>query len=527
VLLVSLALIYLGARQAAAAPADDPAKILKAQAEQLEKLGDWGGAADKYEELLRLNRNQPAVKERYQLCLRRYFQLVRHRDPSYRKLVATLDYSQAMELYGQEFLNKLLSGSLDKDKLSAGLTFRKGLEEYLSALASPEYCHYHIAGVKPDQTRELRKALQEQLDSPTAMTYPKAMDALRKVVGKSKHAFPKINATSIVMEFLCGACHAVDEYTFYLTPRQLRELSDALKGRYVGIGVRLKADDNKILVAEVLADSPAAEATPALAKNDQIMSIDKKSTLEMPPDVAMELLEGEEGSTVELVVASPEHGLRIVVLRRRALVLPSVSHDVLPNGVGYIKIHCFQHSTLDEFEAKLADLVRRDCKSLILDLRGNPGGLLNVAVGVARRFLSSGVIFSQVHQIPAYSGPVEANNPNALTMPLVVLVDADTASAAEVLTGALKENKRARVVGQTTYGKGCSQGLWTLPTEGELRSPPAVKTGLPTGGIRLTIARFFSPTGQPYSGRGVEPDIFTEGESEQLQTAQRLLAMEQ
>ena len=97
--------------------------------------------------------------------------------------------------------------------------------------------------------------------------------------------------------------------------------------------------------------------------------------------------------------------------------------------------------------------------------------------------------------------------------------------AAEVLTGALKENKRARVVGQTTYGKGCSQGLWTLPTEGELRSPPALKIGLPTGGIRLTVARFFSPTGQPYSGRGVEPDIFTEGESEQLATAQRLLAM--
>ena len=238
-----------------------------------------------------------------------------------------LAFAALEQLYGQEFLNKLLSGSLDKDRLSAGLTFRKGLEEYLSALASPEYCHYHIAGVKPDQTRELRKALQEQLDSPAAMTYPKAMDALRKVVGKSKHAFPKINATSIVMEFLCGACHAVDEYTFYLTPRQLRELSDALKGRYVGIGVRLKADDNKILVAEVLADSPATEATPALAKNDQIMSIDKKSTLEMPPELAMEMLEGEEGSLVELVVANPEHGLRIVVLRRRALVLPSVSHE--------------------------------------------------------------------------------------------------------------------------------------------------------------------------------------------------------
>src|SRR5207244_10241696 len=118
----------------------------------------------------------------------------------------------------------------------------------------------------------LPEALHYMLVYRAEMTHPKPMDALRKVVGKSKHAFPKINATSIVMEFLCGACHAVDEYTFYLTPRQLRELSDALKGRYVGIGVRLKADDNKLMIGEVLADRTDADAMPALAKHATLMS---------------------------------------------------------------------------------------------------------------------------------------------------------------------------------------------------------------------------------------------------------------
>jgi len=531
-LVVALGPLALVLPQSAPAAPDlgEPAKILRAQAEQLEKLGDWGAAADKYEELIRLDRGQIAARERYNYCLRRYFQVVRWRDPSYRRDVLTLKYPQAVRLY-EIVLHNLLYHSLDKDKVSAGILFRSGLEEYRLALASPEFCLGHLGGLSPDQTQPLRGMLQAHYGGTRTMTFGDAVETVREVAMKSKNHFPDINPTMVVMEFLCGACLALDDYTVYLTPRQLRELCATLKGQYVGIGVRLKLRDNKILIADLLPGSPATEMLPPLAPDDYIVAIGKKSTLDMAPEAATELLDGDEGTTIELVVASPAHGVRIVELRRRALFVPSVQNEVL-GDIGCLQIHCFQESTLQEFDSKLAELVKADCKALVLDLRGNPGGLLDVAIVIAKRFLPAGIIVSTQHQDLKSRKVYRSNNPMALTMPVVVLVDGETASAAEVLAGALKENNRVKVVGQTTYGKGCSQGLLKLPGEGELRLPAASSsaggTG-GTGGIRITIARFYSPTGQPYSGRGVEPDVPAEGDWQLYQAceeAQRLLAMQ-
>jgi carboxyl-terminal processing protease len=201
-------------------------------------------------------------------------------------------------------------------------------------------------------------------------------------------------------------------------------------------------------------------------------------------------------------------------------------------AVGYVRITSFQETTLADLDSALADLNKQGMKALILDLRGNSGGLFDVAVETVRRFLVKGLIVSTRHHDPRVKpGFYHAHNPGALTLPMVVLVDGETASAAEVVAGALKEHKRARVVGQTTYGKGCSQGLLRLPTQGLLKLPPK-PGGNPTGGIRLTVERFFSPTGYPYSGRGVVPHIPVDLDPEQqlvraLDEAQRLLGIVQ
>jgi len=178
--------------------------------------------------------------------------------------------------------------------------------------------------------------------------------------------------------------------------------------------------------------------------------------------------------------------------------VPSVQFGLRSPEMGYVQITHFQETTPQEVDDAFFALSKSGMKSLILDLRGNPGGLVDAAIDVARRFLTSGVITSSENFDPRLSTVYQARNAAAWTIPLAVLVDADTASAAEVLAGALKDNARARLLGQPTFGKGSSQGL--------IRLPDAIG-GLPTGGLRLTIARFFSPKGLPYAGLGVTPDL--------------------
>jgi carboxyl-terminal processing protease len=165
---------------------------------------------------------------------------------------------------------------------------------------------------------------------------------------------------------------------------------------------------------------------------------------------------------------------------------------------------------VQELDNALLELAKVDVKALILDLRGNSGGLMDAAIEVAERFLSKGmIIVSTQHYDPKYNTTYRVRNEQAFALPMVVLVDGDTASAAEVLAGALKDNNRARLVGQTTFGKGCSQEVVRLPSQGLLKVPPELG-GVQTGAIRITVARFLSPGRQPYSGRGVVPHRLVE-----------------
>ena len=244
----------------------------------------------------------------------------------------------------------------------------------------------------------------------------------------------------------------------------------------------------------------------------------------MAPEAVMALLEGPPGSLVELEVLSPVMGMRAFPLRREAVILPSVDYQpIVDSAVGFIKLTGFQDNTIKEVDNAIGRLTETGMKALVLDLRGNSGGLFESAVEVAKRFLPSGIIATKQHldeKSNIITTLCEAKNPGALTIPLVVLIDDQTASSAEVLAGALKENNRATLVGQRTYGKGCTQYLLKLPD---------LKGNLPAGGMRLTVAKVFSPKGLPYTGRGVQPDIDVTGSDAQFSAgileAQRLLAM--
>lgn len=469
---------------------------LEQQAREFESRAEWDKACDLYESILRLDRSLTPVKEKYHYCLRRYWQSRRLRDMSFRKEVLSLDYGQALRLYGI-MRDTLLDNSLERKKADPGLLFQKGLEEFDAALADPVFCQQYLITAPPDQIRRFRDEIRHKWGGYTSLTKQAAFKRLRDVALAAQNTL-KLNCTVTILEFTCGSCYALDEYTLYLTPNHLRELCDSLRGGLASVGLSLRSDGMKVLVRDV---EPFSSAAKDISVGDEIITIAGKPARMLTVEEATELLAGPQGSQVELEVLSLGMGIRNVVLSRRNPAMPSVSAMMKTEGIGYIAINGFRDTTCQELDEAIANLLGQDMKSLVLDLRGNDGGLFEVAIDAAQRFIASGVIATTENVDPTYSRVYEAKNPSALPVPMVVLVDGETASAAEVLAGALKEHKRARLVGQTTFGKGCTQCIVKMP------SAPG---GIPTGGLRLTVARFFSPDGIPYTGRGVAPHLFVD-----------------
>lgn len=511
------------------AQAIDPIKLreLRQQAAQLEKQGEWEKACDIYETILRAGRDTPHIKERYIQCVRRLWQSRRHHDDSYRKEVLSIEYGQAVHLYGV-VRDLILDHSLDRKKVNAARLFQKGIEELSCALADDFFCRQHIPGDRHHKIGEFRALVLKNWGEFKPTSRKESSKQICEIA-LAAEAYLGLNATVVVMEFTCGACYSLDDYTVYLTPAQLRELCATLRGSLVGVGVTLTIEDGKVAIAQVELGSPAARA--ALAAGDQILSVDKKAVGMLTLDAVATLLEGPLGSMVELEVLSPMMGMRMVTLRREPMLLPSVTECRILNGsIGYLKLVAFHENTLKEVDDAIASLMASGMKALILDLRGNGGGLFETSVEVARRFISNGVIATKQHldeKSNIITTICEARNPAALTVPLVVLIDNETASSAEVLAGALKELNRATLIGEPTFGKGCTQFLIKLPD---------FKGGLPAGGMRLTVAKVFSPKGLPYTGRGVLPDIAVGGMAMESMTmgaipaaaeleAQRLLSM--
>lgn len=472
-------------------------KPLLGQAELCEQQFDWDKACETYETIFRLERNVPELRQRYLHALRRSWQARRLRDPSFRKEVLSLEYGQVLRLFGV-IQDSLLNHSLDRKNVDPGQLLRKGIEELSWALNDPYFCQQNMPSHKVGDARHFRDFMVRTWGQPGNLNRAQVLKHVREITLAAQNRL-QLPAAVAVMEIACGACYAFDDYTVYLTPSQLRELYDSLKGEYVGVGVTLGTQGTKVVIAEVAAFSPAAEAM--LNKDDQVLNIDKKAVAHLALEAAVDLLEGPVGSSVELDVYTPGMGMRTITLRRRALFVPSVTAHMKTEVVGYMHIACFQDTTLQEVDEALVGLVKSDMKALVLDLRGNTGGLFEVAVEVARRFLANGIVVSTQNEDTRLSTIYHSRNPGALGVPLVVLVDGDTASSAEVLAGALRDNKRGRLVGQTTFGKGCTQSILKLP---------AGAGGIPAGGLRITVARFYSPEGLPYTGRGVTPHMFVE-----------------
>ncbi|MFK7817962.1 MAG: S41 family peptidase [Planctomycetaceae bacterium] len=303
-----------------------------------------------------------------------------------------------------------------------------------------------------------------------------------------------IPRTAVIMEYTCGGCNSLDDYSNFLTPDRLDELYGNIDGEFVGIGIEMESlEERGQHLVNVLPDSPASRG--GLQPDDFIVEIDGIDCRDMTTDEAAQLLKGKPNTIVRLTIETPAKELRVARLTRRPVMVKSITRAEIVDSeqkVGYIRMEGFQKSTTNELDRALSKLEAQGMRALIWDLRGNPGGLLDTAAGVLDRFVDGGTLVSTRGRTPDQNQVFSATGFHTHNVPLVLLVDGDSASASEIVAGAVLEHRRGTIVGRKTYGKWSVQSILPLSNG---------------TGMRLTTAKFYSPEGRNLSKVGVRPHV--------------------
>lgn len=304
-----------------------------------------------------------------------------------------------------------------------------------------------------------------------------------------------------------------DPYTRFLDPEQFQALTSQTAGELSGVGIRMEVDDQtKVLkVVEPIENSPAFKAD--IKAGDKILAIDGQPTQGMKIEEASAMIRGDVGTSVSLQLSREGKGVFDVKLTRAQIELPSVHSSLKQEGqikVGYISLNEFSSHASEQMQRAILNLNEQNVDAYVLDLRGNPGGLLHASVEIARMWIENGEI---VHTVDRKGGTQEfkANNSALTQLPMAVLVDGNSASASEILAGALKDSKRAVVVGSKTFGKAVVQSVHSL-SDGS--------------GLAVTISRYYPPSGIDINHKGIMPDVtldLTTTQQQRLQTEPSLI----
>lgn len=290
-----------------------------------------------------------------------------------------------------------------------------------------------------------------------------------------------------------GMVEAVgDPYTVYLNHKDYQQLSEMTNGSFGGIGIVFGKRGNDYVVISALEDNPGAQA--GIKSGDIITGIDGKSTREMNMEQVANKIRGEQGTEVELELQDKEGRLRKVRVMRKEIKNPSVGGQLLPNTkIGYIRIAVFNENTGTDFAKKYKELEQQGMQALVLDLRSNPGGVFDAGVQVAGMLVPKGPIVSVIDRDG--NKVTESSELEKVKYPLAVLVDHGSASASEIVAGAIKDTKSGKLFGVKTFGKGSVQSVYRLD------SGTAVK---------ITVAKYYTPSGVSIHNVGIEPDVKVE-----------------
>jgi carboxyl-terminal processing protease len=287
----------------------------------------------------------------------------------------------------------------------------------------------------------------------------------------------------------------LDAHSNYLTAKEYKELQVQTSGEFGGLGISVGMKDGALTVIAPIADTPADKV--GMKAGDIILKIDSKSTIGMKIDEAVSLMRGDSNTSIELTVVRKGEGKPLMFhIVRDIISIQSVYVKTIGDDILYLRITSFDKKVAKDI--KKAILKHHTRKAIVLDLRNNPGGLLNQAVQVVDMFVDKGVIVSQKGRDAKEDEIYNAHSDVLTKAPMVVLVNAGSASASEIVSGALQDHKRAIIVGTKTFGKGSVQVVW-----------PVTKTEA----VKLTIARYYLPSGRTIQAVGITPDVKVEAGS--------------
>ena len=339
-----------------------------------------------------------------------------------------------------------------------------------------------------------------------------------------------VDDKKLITDAISGMVASLDPHSQYFDKKSFKEFREGTSGRFVGVGIEITMEDGLVKVVSPIEGSPAFRA--GLKTNDLITKIDDTAVKGLSINEAVKRMRGEPNTNVTLTVFRKDENNRTftVGITREEIKTQSVKSKVVEPGYGWLRVSQFQERTVEDFARKLEELVKAEpqLKGLVLDLRNDPGGLLDAAVAISAAFLPADVTvvstngqleeskftykasaqFYQRRGTPDLIKQLTQNTKNVLkTVPIVVLVNEGSASASEIVAGALQDHKRATIMGSQTFGKGSVQTVRPLG---------------PDTGIKLTTARYYTPSGKTIQARGIVPDVMVdETEEGNLFTALR------
>lgn len=322
----------------------------------------------------------------------------------------------------------------------------------------------------------------------------------------------EVDRTSMIDGAILGMIRALDPHSSFMTAQGRKAFELQTSGQFVGVGMEVGIRDNELRIIMTFYGGPAQKA--GLQSGDVILGIDGKDISKMNLDQITQALRGKPGSTVRLTVRHPGNlGTQTYTMQRAVVQMDIVRSRMLDDDYGYVSVRSFGSGTAEKVRAEidnLNSLTKNGLRGLILDLRKNPGGFLNEGVYLANLFLPSGNIVSTRGRngvlIQSYDA---AQNRYAYDMPLAVLIDESSASASEIVAGALQDHHRAIIVGQTSFGKATVQNIFSLEDGSS---------------VKLTIGRYYTPSGRCIQAQGIVPDV--EIEDLQLQVKKRTIIRE-